>query len=98
MGQQPVPAPLIDEYVGLEEVDDGIWNLHFGSLLLGRFDERDDDEVTVDKCYPCAWTKVLPMCQTVQPASSSGYAATVTYVARVFGSGTSRPSERSPSI
>ena len=33
--------PLIDEHVGLEEVDDGIWNLHFGSMLLGRFDERE---------------------------------------------------------
>jgi hypothetical protein len=37
-----VSHPLIDEYVGLEEVDDGIWNLHFGPLLLGRFDERDE--------------------------------------------------------
>ncbi len=36
-----VSHPLIDEYVGLEEVDDGIWDLYFGSLLLGRFDERD---------------------------------------------------------
>ena len=37
-----VSHPLIDEYVGLDEVDDGIWNLYFGSLLLGRFDERDE--------------------------------------------------------
>lgn len=28
------------EPVGLEEVDDGIWSLHFGPLLLARFDER----------------------------------------------------------
>ena len=40
-GWLSVSHPLIDEYVGLEEVDDGIWNLYFGSLLLGRFDERD---------------------------------------------------------
>jgi transposase InsO family protein len=26
--------------VGLEEVDDGIWSLHFCDVLLGRFDER----------------------------------------------------------
>jgi hypothetical protein len=26
---------------GLEEVDDGAWDLYFGSLLLGRFDERE---------------------------------------------------------
>jgi putative transposase len=37
-----VSHPLIDEYVGLEEVDDRIWNLYFGSLLLGRFDEREE--------------------------------------------------------
>ena len=36
-----VSHPLIDEHVGLEEVDDGIWNLYFGSMLLGRFDERE---------------------------------------------------------
>ena len=37
-----VSHPLIDEHVGLEEVDDGIWDLYFGSLLLGRFDERHE--------------------------------------------------------
>ncbi|MCM3875778.1 MAG: IS481 family transposase [Thermoanaerobaculia bacterium] len=37
-----VSHPLIDEYVGLEEVDDGVWNLYFGPLLLGRFDEREE--------------------------------------------------------
>jgi hypothetical protein len=36
-----VSHPLIDEYVGLEEVDDWAWDLYFGSLLLGRFHERD---------------------------------------------------------
>jgi hypothetical protein len=28
------------EYVGFEEVDDGIWNVCFGPLKLGRFNER----------------------------------------------------------
>jgi transposase InsO family protein len=32
---------LAEEYVGLEEIDDGIWSVYFGSVLLGRFDERD---------------------------------------------------------
>ena len=32
---------LIGERVGLEEVDDGIWSLHFASVPLARFDERD---------------------------------------------------------
>jgi hypothetical protein len=26
---------------GLEEVDDGIWSIHFCNVLLGRIDERD---------------------------------------------------------
>ncbi len=36
-----VSATLREEYVGCEEVDDGIWNVWFGPLLLGRFDERE---------------------------------------------------------
>lgn len=29
------------EPVGLEEVDDGLWSVHFGPVLLGRYDQRD---------------------------------------------------------
>lgn len=36
-----VSQVLSEEYVGLEEVDDGVWSVYFGPLLLGRFDERD---------------------------------------------------------
>ena len=36
-----VSEALIGERVGLEEVDDGIWSLHFVSTLLARFDEQD---------------------------------------------------------
>ena len=32
---------LKQHQVGLEEVDDGIWSLHFCHVLLGRIDERD---------------------------------------------------------
>jgi transposase InsO family protein len=32
---------LAEEYVGLEEVADGIWSVYFGPVLLGRFDERE---------------------------------------------------------
>ena len=28
------------EYIGLEEIDDGVWNVYFGALKLGRFHER----------------------------------------------------------
>src|SRR5688500_14081698 len=31
---------LAGEYVGLEEIDDGEWNLYFGRMKLGRFHER----------------------------------------------------------
>ena len=32
---------LAEEYVGLEEVEDGRWSVYVGPVLLGRFDERD---------------------------------------------------------
>lgn len=32
---------LRGEYVGLEEIDDGIWSVHYGPVLLARFDERE---------------------------------------------------------
>ncbi len=32
---------LTGEYVGMEEVDDGVWNLYFGPLPLGRFCQRE---------------------------------------------------------
>ena len=30
----------VGAYVGLEEIDDGVWNMYFGPLKLGRFLER----------------------------------------------------------
>ncbi len=35
-----VSITCIGEYVGLEEIDDGIWNIYFGALRLGRLHER----------------------------------------------------------
>jgi putative transposase len=35
-----VSTTCIGEYVGLEEIDDGIWNVYFGALKLGRLIER----------------------------------------------------------
>ena len=32
---------LRGEYVGLEEIDDGVWSLYYGPVLLARFDERE---------------------------------------------------------
>jgi hypothetical protein len=30
----------VGEYVGLEEIDDGLWGVYFGPLKLGRPNER----------------------------------------------------------
>jgi transposase InsO family protein len=35
-----VTHTLAGEYVGLEEVDDGLWDVYFGPVRLGRMDER----------------------------------------------------------
>jgi len=35
-----VSTVCIGEYVGLEEIDDGIWNVYFGPLRLGRLHDR----------------------------------------------------------
>ena len=35
-----VTHTLAAEYVGLEEVDDGLWDVYFGPVKLGRLDER----------------------------------------------------------
>jgi transposase InsO family protein len=35
-----VSTVLTHEDIGLEPIDDGIWDLHFGPVRLGRFDER----------------------------------------------------------
>lgn len=31
---------LAEEYVAFDEIDDGLWTIHFGRLLLGHFHER----------------------------------------------------------
>jgi transposase InsO family protein len=32
---------MVDQHIGLEETDDGIWTIHFNTVLLATFDERD---------------------------------------------------------
>ena len=32
---------LVDQHVGLEETDDGIWAIYLNTVLLATFDERD---------------------------------------------------------
>jgi putative transposase len=33
--------PLKQQVIGLDETDDGIWSIYFGTVLLGKVDERD---------------------------------------------------------
>ena len=33
-------SPLAGEYVAFEEIDDGVWTLHFATVALARYDER----------------------------------------------------------
>ena len=35
-----VSTVCVGEYIGLEEIDNGVWTVYFGPLKLGRFDER----------------------------------------------------------
>lgn len=32
---------LVDQHLGLEETDDGIWSIYFNTILLATLDERD---------------------------------------------------------
>ena len=40
-GQVYVSHQLNGEIVGLEEVDDGLWDVYFGPIRLGRFNMRE---------------------------------------------------------
>ena len=32
---------LVDQHIGLEETDDGIWTIYFNTVLIATLDERD---------------------------------------------------------
>jgi len=32
---------MVDQHIGLEETDDGVGAIHFNTVLLATFDERD---------------------------------------------------------
>ena len=68
----PVSSTLIKEYIGFEEIEDGIYNVYFCDFVIGRFFEevpRIKDVISripttpriVKKCYPCTENKVYPM-------------------------------------
>lgn len=58
-----VSEALIGERIGLEEVGDGLWLIHFGPLKLALFDEREKKiDPDVDSFLSAeADSKVLPM-------------------------------------
>lgn len=40
-GQIFTSKTFTGEWVGLDEIDDGIWSVYYGPVLLARFDERE---------------------------------------------------------
>lgn len=63
---------LAQEYIGLEETDDGIWGIYFYDVRLGTLDERDyrsTREMTRtegEKCYRCSRSELLPIIPVAQ--------------------------------
>ena len=66
---------LNGERIGLEQIEAGLWRAWYSFYELGRLDERkgrllpppqpagdgaSSGEEPDEKCYLCAWTKVLP--------------------------------------
>ena len=50
---------LGEEYVGFDEVDNGLWDVFYGPVRLGRFNERDS-KIEDDRGRKCR-KNVLPM-------------------------------------
>ena len=59
-----ISSTLIDEYIGLEEIDDGVYNVYYRGYLVGRFFEEiykvkdimkrvPTTPRVAKKCYPC---------------------------------------------
>jgi hypothetical protein len=58
---------MVDQPIGLEETDDGLWTIYFNTGLLATFDQQDYViRGCGPTCYPCTWTLVLPIIPAVQ--------------------------------
>jgi putative transposase len=60
-----VSDSLAGEDIAFEEIDDGVWTIFFGSVVLGRFDERDRrlqpiDRVSAGRFASCAGSAPAP--------------------------------------
>jgi hypothetical protein len=65
------------QYIGLEEIHDGEWDVYVGPLKLGRFHERTygiEDALgrAVGECYPCLRTDLLPMSPAAHKTHTPG--------------------------
>ena len=59
---------LVDQWIGLEETDDGVWSIYFTTVLLATLDERDFlIRADTSKCYRCPQTTVSPISPAVHP-------------------------------
>jgi hypothetical protein len=38
---RPIPRYSPQQFIGLEEIDDGIWSIYFNTVLLAQIDERE---------------------------------------------------------
>ena len=36
-----IAKALVDQHIGLEETDDGVWAIYFNTMLIATLDERD---------------------------------------------------------
>ena len=59
------------EYVGLEEVDDGVWDIHLGPVILGRFDAPTRTLVGTRRLRLSAWSRTAPRAESPEPRAES---------------------------
>jgi putative transposase len=49
-------AVCVGEYIGLEEIDDGIWNVYFAPVRLGRLSER---HMRIEEAYGQLYRRIV---------------------------------------
>lgn len=51
----------VNQHIGREETDDGVWAIYFNTVVVATLDERDFViRGYPRKCYPCPRTVLLP--------------------------------------
>ena len=69
-----VTTTLAHEWVGLEEVGDGLWDVYFSGLRLGRLDER---RMRIEDPYGLwtRWQGMSPMSPNLSPLSPTEHSS-----------------------